>query len=171
MYYLAFHLPYYATRSSADPVLDLRHDANGRPLRKATDVSFLDPERKNKAFMYSAHTSCVINGLDLQIWVAYMFVDNFFDGELASDSVQRIERLRQEDDYMVDYDPFTSDSDHLKEPISDPRELFVCALNSRLNKVKLEWVKTVGILQKSLEVYEPIIVSISMPVSHMGAHA
>jgi hypothetical protein len=158
IYQLAFHLPYFASRSSTTPVLDHRHGKNDKPLRRTIDVSFLDPKGNRKAFMYPAHISCVIAGSDLERWVAYMFVDNFFDSDDASDSVQYIEQIRRNDEYTLNYDPFTRGLKNANEPIRDPRGVFVRALRIRLDQIKHEWTQTVTKLQQSFEDYEPIIV-------------
>lgn len=87
-----------------------------------------------------------------------MFVDNFFDSETASDSVQFIEQIRQDDEYMLSYDPFTRGLTNTNESVGDPRGVFVRTLRIRLNQIKHEWTQTVAILRQSFEEYEPVLV-------------
>lgn len=87
-----------------------------------------------------------------------MFVDNFFDSDSARDSVQFIERLRKNDEYMISYDPFTRGLKNANEPVRDPRGVFVRALRIRLDQIKHEWNQTVAILRQSFVEYEPVLV-------------
>ncbi len=82
---LSLHLPYYAWRCSSNPKADPRHDRRNHPLRHHRDVSFLNCEG-GKAFLYEAQISFVLAGIDEWRWVAYCFVDSYFDedGENAA---------------------------------------------------------------------------------------
>ncbi|KAK5459601.1 hypothetical protein LTS15_003730 [Exophiala xenobiotica] len=82
---LSLHLPYYAWRCSSNPKADPRHDRRNNPLRHHRDVSLLNCEGGN-AFLYEAQISFVLAGVDEWRWVAYCFVDSYFDedGENAA---------------------------------------------------------------------------------------
>src|ERR1700761_3946431 len=83
MFQLAFHLPYYAWRSTATPRYDHRRFANGDHLRHVQDISFLDWDdskgSNRSSYLYESQISCVVAGSDNWTWVAYCFVDTYFD--------------------------------------------------------------------------------------------
>lgn len=99
-----------------------------------------------------------------------MFVDNFFDSDSASDSVHFIERIRQNDEYIVSYDPFTRGLKNTNEPVGDPRGVFVRALRIRLDQIKHEWTQTVAIVRQSFGEYEPVLVCYPQTYVPFRAH-
>jgi hypothetical protein len=87
MFQFEVHLPYFVWRRKENH--DHRRDANGSPLRKTQNVSFLNWKNPDRSgFLYEAQISCVVSGRDQYRWLAYCFVDNYFDaGEEERESV------------------------------------------------------------------------------------
>ncbi|KIW64942.1 hypothetical protein PV04_07242 [Phialophora macrospora] len=162
IYQLAFHLPYYAWRSSSRPHENHRRDSDAQPLRQSLDVSFLNPENPLKAYLHPAHISCVITGPDHRRWSAYTFIDTYFDSDSdpdsdsARDSVQYIEQLRRNDDYIVYFDPFTRGFTDADRPVWDPMDFFLLVLRIRLDQIHLEWTQIKDRLQESFENHESV---------------
>lgn len=154
MFQLAFHLPYYVWRSSQKVCEDHRRDANANPLRQSRDVSFLDWKGSGPpSFLYEAQISCVIAGSDESRYVAYCFVDTYFDAaEEAKESV-----LSYHEDSLVDQgmraDPFTFGVINADEPIQKPREYFLMVFRIRIDQIKREWQQVVAKMQQSIREY------------------
>ena len=123
-------------------------------------MSFLDPGNNQKIYLHQAHASCVITGSDLRRWVAFSFIDTYFDfdSDSARDSVQYIEQLRRDDDYDVYYDPFTRGFTDADKPIWDPMEFFSLVYRIRLDQINHEWTKVVTRLGESFKKYELMLV-------------
>ena len=144
MFDLSFHLPFYAGRRSPQPQEDHRRDANNKPLRKAIDVSFLSPrDDESLNYFYEGQVSCTISGVNAFIWVAYCFVDTYFDrGSEERETLRKYheEREGEEGDNM---DPLTKGTQPANYPIWDPRAYFLIVLRSRLVQVTREWERVV----------------------------
>lgn len=136
-------------------MFDQRYDRKGKRLTEAIDVSFLDPNESEMAFMYSAQISCVITGSDMHRPTAYMFVDNIFDFQ---DSVQYFEHLRKDAEYFVHYDLFSRGFSDADRPIEDPEELFWFRLRIRMDQISNERTQNVAKLQQSFEKHGPVLV-------------
>ncbi|KAK5053737.1 hypothetical protein LTR84_001698 [Exophiala bonariae] len=159
VYQLAFHLPYYAWRSTTTPRLGAKLEGGDTNMSeaipaKSLDVSFLAPTKGEKAFMHFAQVSCVVTGVDRLISTVYMFVENEFDDE---DSVEHIEQLRNEADYSVTYDPLTRGMLDADQPVADPEALFVLLLRIRMDQINNEYSQIIGKLAKSFENYGPLL--------------
>ena len=154
MFHLAFHLPYYVWRGSKKAHEDHRRDANASPLRQSQDVSFLSwKNSESPGFLYEAQISCVVAGSDEWRWVAYCFVDTYFDAaEEAKETV-----LSYHEDSLVDQgmraDPFTFGVADADNPIQKPREYFLMVLHIRIDQVKREWQQVVAKVQQSIREY------------------
>jgi hypothetical protein len=157
MFQLAFHLPYYVWRSSQKPCEDYRRDANVTPLRQSQDVSFLNWKSSGSSdFLYEAQISCVVAGSDEWRWVAYCFVDTYFDtDEEAKETV-----LSYHEDSLVTEgiraDPLTFGVISADDPIRKPREYFLMILQIRINQVKREWQQVVEKMYQSVHEYEQV---------------
>jgi hypothetical protein len=157
MFQLAFHLPYYVWRSSQKPCQDHRQFANGDPLRHSRDVSFLNWKTcGSSGFLYEAQISCVVAGPDEWRWVAYCFVDTYFDGvEEAKETV-----LSYHEDSLADegmrVDPLTYGVVNPDNPIQDPREYFLMVFRIRIDQVKREWQQVVEKVYQSIREYEQV---------------
>ena len=113
-------------------------------------MSFLDPGNPEQAVINQAHISCVVTGTDLQRWVAYKFIDSYYD-PAAIDSVEYVELQRGDDTDSLCHDPFTRGTTDANEPVWDPLEFFFLLLNIRLDQIKHEWQNIVAKLQESSE--------------------
>jgi hypothetical protein len=157
MFQLAFHLPYYVWRSSQKLRKDHRQYANGDPLRHSRDVSFLNWKTcGSSGFLYEAQISCVVAGSDEWRWVAYCFVDTYFDAdEEGKETV-----LSYHEDSLggegIRADPFTFGITSADTPIQKPREYFLMVFGIRLNQVKREWQQVVEKMYQSIREYEQV---------------
>jgi hypothetical protein len=154
MFQLAFHLPYYVWRSSQKPCEDHRRDANASPLRQSRDVSFLNWKSSGSSgFLYEAQISCVVAGSDEWRWVAYCFVDTYFDA--AEDAKETVQSYHE--DSLVEEgmraDPFTYGITSADNPIQKPKEYFLMVFRIRIAQVKREWQKLVAKVQQSIREY------------------
>ena len=154
MFQLSFHLPYYVWRGSQKACEDHRRDANASPLRQSHDVSFLSWKScGSPGFLYEAQISCVVAGSDEWRWVAYCFVDTYFDAaEEAKESV-----LSYHEDSLADEgmraDPFTFGITNADNPIQKPKEYFLMVFRIRIDQVKREWQQVVAKVQQSIREY------------------
>ena len=156
MFQLAFHLPYYAWRSSQKSYEDHRQYANGDPLRHSQDISFLNWKAcGSSSFLYEAQISCVLAGSDDWRWVAYCFVDTYFDAlEEARESV-----LSYHEDSLSNgmrADPLTFGVASADDPIQKPREYFLMVFRIRIDQVKREWQQVVAKVQQSVREYAQV---------------
>jgi hypothetical protein len=155
MFQLAFHLPYYVWRSSQKPCEDHRQYANGDPLRHSRDVSFLNWKTcGSSGVLYEAQISIVVAGSDEWRWIAYCFVDTYFD----ADKEVRETVLSYHDDSQADLgmsvDPFTRGQTDLNKPISNPREYFLMVVRFRINQAKCELQQVVEKMYQGFREYE-----------------
>ncbi|KAH8752719.1 hypothetical protein F5882DRAFT_385800 [Hyaloscypha sp. PMI_1271] len=156
MFQLAFHLPYYAWRTSQSACEDHRQDANASPLRQSLDISLLNPKSsKSSNFLYEAQISCVVAGSDEYRWVAYCFVDTYFDIGEANETVQSYHEDSLADEGMFT-DPFTFGERDADDPIQKPREYFLEVFRVRIDQVKCEWEQVVANVQENIRKYVPI---------------
>jgi hypothetical protein len=165
MFQLAFHLPYYVWRDSKNKCAceDPRRDENARPLRKTRDVSFLDwTNTRPSSFLYEAQISCLVAGTDESRWIAYGFVDTYFEAvDEGKETVQSYDEDGQdEDDEGMCADPLTYGTCAADKPIWNPREYFLVVLQTRLRQVKSEWQNVVAKMQGSVREYVSLITSI-----------
>jgi hypothetical protein len=157
MFQLAFHLPYYVWRRSKVAQEDPRRNANAKPLRQSRDISFLNWESSGPSdFLYEAQISCVVAGTDHWRWVAYGFVDNYFDPtEEGKETLQSYHEDGELEEGMR-ADPFTYGIDDADNPIQDPRQYFLRVFQIRIEQVKSEWHQVVANLQQSIREYDQV---------------
>ena len=154
MFQLAFHLPYYVWRGSQKACEDHRRDTNASPLRQSQDVSFLNWKSSGSpGFLYEAQISFVVAGSDEWRWVAYCFVDTYFDtAEEAKETV-----LSYHEDSLVAEgmraDPLTFGVANADDPIQNPKKYFLRVFQIRINQVKREWQNVVAKVQQSIREY------------------
>jgi hypothetical protein len=156
MFQFAVHLPYFVWRRKE--CQDHRRDVNGSPLRKTQNISFLNwknPERSS--FLYEAQISCVVSGRDQYRWLAYCFVDSYFD---APKEEERESVLSYHEDSLGEYgtlmDPLTNGSSSEDQPIERPREYFLVVLRTRLGQVEREWQQVIVQVEQSIREYEEV---------------
>ncbi|KIX10230.1 uncharacterized protein Z518_01311 [Rhinocladiella mackenziei CBS 650.93] len=157
VFQLAFHLPYYAWRDTNIPIEDHRRDSRGEPMRELHDVSFLNCKSDAlHSFIYEAQISCVVAGSDVWRWVAYCFVDSYFDG---NDDAQETVMAYYEDSQIdggVLMDPCTVGSSPLCANIEDPWEWFLLVFRCRLDQIRSEWRQVVWKVRQSIRDYEKV---------------
>ncbi|KAM6528958.1 hypothetical protein FALCPG4_009910 [Fusarium falciforme] len=149
---LAFDLPYYAFRVAPchNPPRDprKRKSAAGGALRNITDLSFLVRKPKSpvppttKAYLCEVQTTVLISGSDPWRWVAYCFVDTYFESEDKRESVDAYDEeveIDEESHVHFQPDPFTTAESDANLPVLNPREYFLIVLESRLRQARDEW--------------------------------
>ena len=156
MFQFALHLPYYAWRRKECE--DHRRDANGSPLRRTQNVSFLNwKSSASSGFLYEAHISCVVSGRDQdRCWLSFCFVDSYFD----ADEEERESVLSYHEDSLGEHgtlmDPLTRGYSSEGQPIERPREYFLVVLLNRLGQVQREWQQVVAKVEQSIREYEEV---------------
>jgi hypothetical protein len=157
MFQLAFHLPYFAWRSSQKPCEDHRQYANGDPLRHSRDVTFLNWKTCGPSgFLYEAQISCVVAGSDQWRWVAYCFVDTYFDAvDEGKETVLSYHKDSLGDEGM-NADPFTYGVADADKPIRNPREYFLMVFRIRIKQITREWQQVVEKVSQSIREYEQV---------------
>jgi hypothetical protein len=97
--------------------------------------------------------TCVIVGLTDQCWIAYFFIDTYFEDMGAETVLEAQYRSHLEQGYRTD--PLMGsgnvDADH---PIWDSRKYFLTALYHRLQQMKSEWEHLVEEVVKSMDQHE-----------------
>ena len=152
MFQIFFHLPYYAWREQLSE--DQRRYKDGQAFRRCEDVSFLSWKTSDSpGYLHEAQISCVVAGLDDRRWVAYCFVDTYFDGEGRETVLQYHEESVAGGELT---DPLTYGVNRPAHSIQDPEEYFLIVFRIRLNQVKREWQKVVGKLKQSIRENEPV---------------
>jgi hypothetical protein len=154
MFQLAFHIPFYAWRVSDKAREDHRLDANASRLRQSRDVSFLNWKgSRSTDFLYEAQISCLVAGSDESRWVAYGFVDTYFDD--ADEAKETVEEYHE--DFVKDgglhVDPLTFGVMDAEKAIPTPREYFLFIFQIRIAQVKREWEQVVAKIQESVREY------------------
>ena len=155
MFQIAFHLPYYAWREKRCE--DQRRYGTGDILRRCEDVSFLDWKNPDRSgYLHEAQISCVVAGRDIWRWVAYCFVDTYFDpvGEGKESALQY--HKDSLGDQCVLMDPLTYGVNRADDPIQDPKEYFLTVFRIRLAQVKREWQQVVEKVKQSIREYEQV---------------
>ncbi|KAI8716026.1 hypothetical protein NCS52_01112100 [Fusarium sp. LHS14.1] len=162
---LAFDLPSYAFRVTPghSPPRDLRkrRSTENGALRKITDLSFLVRKPKSpappttKAFLCEVQTTVLISGSDPWRWVAYCFVDTYFEGEDKRESVDAYDEVEIDDEshMCIQPDPFTTAESDANQPVLNPREYFLVVLESRLRHVRDEWHTLISNMGDSIHEY------------------
>jgi len=155
MFELCFHLPVLLCRASA--TTDHRKYENGKPLRQTKDISFLNWEAGlPSGFLYEAMVSCVVAGLHEHNWVAYCFVDTYFDGsDDRRETVLEYHKDKVSEDGM-NMDPLTYGNCDAEDPIWDPREYFLRVCFHRLSPMVREWELLIAQVEDSFEAYEQV---------------
>jgi hypothetical protein len=172
-FHMAFHLPYFAWRTSSEPAADSREviepriHPEPRPLRKTYELEFLGLDLPDsRCFIYEAQISVVIAVSTAKSWVAYVCSESYFDSE------ENVENYDDDDhtEGSLGVDPGTFgqlQSDQIPE---EPRVYFMWCLVYRLRQVNDEWLLVMTMLQKSVSraehVYGPYNDSVAEGSSH-----
>jgi hypothetical protein len=149
---LSFHLPFFALRDHPLPK-DSPRKVQGKPLRRWRDLSFLrtqtsGSESEERYGIYEAEISCVVAGSDNWRWIAFAFVDTYFDGGESDDSV-----MWYGCEEAIHLDPILAGNLDANMPIWKPREYFMKVFEIRILQVIKEWDFLVLTVKRSIEVY------------------
>ncbi|KAK5200226.1 hypothetical protein LTR96_008691 [Exophiala xenobiotica] len=153
MFELSFHIPGLLCRPSQ--TTDHRRFKNGEPLRRRNDISFLNWEDGLPAeFLYENQVSCVIAGLHEHNWVAYCFVDTYFDGgNERRETVAEYHKDKVSEDGM-NTDPLTYGTCDADKPLWDPRKYFLTVYLHRTTPVIREWLLLIEKIEHGFRIYE-----------------
>ncbi|KAK4194698.1 hypothetical protein QBC40DRAFT_301885 [Triangularia verruculosa] len=145
---ISFHLPFFAWRSKV--LTDRRLGAEGRPLRKSIDISFLcDLVANGEAHVHEALFSCMVAGVDNRHWTVYGFFDTYHDGSDSKHDVRFYEPASDE----IPEDPLTGGRYASDRPLFNAREYYLRIMMCCVAEVKSEWQNTGKILVKALKPY------------------
>lgn len=147
MFELAFHLPFRASRPSRD----------GEQPEDSRDVSFLDLEGRESAFMVRASYSCAVAGVDNWRWTAYCLIDTQHD-EYSDNSDDRESADTHFSDIQSSGNPPVNPCGNGKffDPGPEPRYFFLRTLQVRLTMVRDEWMQIVQQLEASIHQYKMV---------------
>ncbi|RYP15963.1 hypothetical protein DL765_005403 [Monosporascus sp. GIB2] len=159
LYALEFHLPFYALRRHRKTLRDLRTRRTGEPLRQSKDITFLRTlleknDNSGNDIIYQAKVSCLVSGWDRYSWVAYMFIDLYFEESHVDEDLESIADYEQHlSDHEVRLDPFTAGETTSHAALREPREYFLQVLAVRLSKIKHEWEHLVLHIEEAIDTY------------------
>jgi hypothetical protein len=100
--------------------------------------------------------SCLVTGEDESRWVAYGFIDTYFD---AIDGVKETVEAYHEDAVTeggINADPLTFGVFDAEKTIQTPREYFLTVLRVRIAQVTREWERVVAKVGQSIREYEQV---------------
>lgn len=143
---LEFHLQFYVWCEGGPQFRDFRKKRNGKPLRQSRQPYYLKlgDENEPQVHIYETQVSCLIAGIDEDSWVAYQFVDTYYQGEKP---------LAQDEEHGVKPDPLTGGLFDANLPIWTPREYFLIVYECRLKQVRHAMHNLVARLFLRLEPY------------------
>lgn len=132
-------------------IKDKRKRGNGKLLRRSFALRCLDDEENENLFgihIHEAQISCLISGLDHDSWVAYLFIDTYYQGQ---ESYESVEYYHSQEDFEPD--PFTAGTMDSNLPIWAPREYFLTVYECRLKQMRHALHNLVSRLILKLEPY------------------
>jgi hypothetical protein len=157
MFQLAFHIPFFVWRMSNKLCEDSRLDANANRLRQCRDVSLLNWKSSGPSdFLYEAQMSCLVAGEDESRWVAYGFIDTYFDA--INETKETVEAYHK-DAIMeggINADPLTLSVINAEKTKQTPREYFLMVFQIRIAQAKREWEQVVAKVGQSICEYEQV---------------
>lgn len=103
--------------------------------------------------IYEAKISCLVSGWDSFSWIAYMFIDLYFEECLVDEDLESINDYEQCHREGVNSDPFTAAETTTNASLDDPREYFLQVFAIRLRKVKNEWEHLVLYIEMTMKAY------------------
>jgi len=170
---MVFHLKFPVWRKVIDIRKDERKAHNGVPLRKRTDLSFLDEIDGNEAVLYEAQASCAVTYNQFKTnWVVWSLIDDCFEPENEDNESSLLhyeksscpagpgsdlgdismDTLELDDAGCVDEecDPLTIGHSPVDKLPPDPREYFCLIWKYRAGYIWEEWHNTVDNLESSI---------------------
>jgi hypothetical protein len=147
MFHLELHLPYFALRQSTKPA-----GFHARGKRQCIDLSFLtgcsnSGPSQPRYKIFEAQISFVISGWEDSRWVAWSFIDNYFEKE---------EELLDIDGYPYECfveDPIVKGQLDQNDPFANPREYFLMFLKVRSEQILQEWECVVHSVRRNVKRY------------------
>ena len=147
MFQLELHLPYLALRQSTKPA-----GSHAGRKRQCIDLSFLtrpsnSESSQSRYKIFEAQFSFVISGWEDSRWVAWSFIDNYFEEE---------EELLDIDGYPYDRfaeDPISKGEVDQNKPLANPREYFLMILMVRSERILEEWEYVVQSVKRNIKRY------------------
>jgi hypothetical protein len=122
---------------------DTRTKPDGKPLRESRVLPSLsqspnESKSTNKLYcLYEAQTSVAVTGIDHWVWVAYCFVDTYFE---SKNMVEWYDKLTGTNGRIRGRaDPFAAGHIDAGKPIRTPREYFFKVFEIRTNEILKEW--------------------------------
>lgn len=148
---MEFHLQFYVWREEDVLREDPRKKKSDKPLRRSFRLHYIDEEGSegvSQVCIYEAQISCLVAGLDNHSWMAYLFIDTYYQEDSSSESVRYYNS--QED---LRTDPLAAGTVDSDLPIWTPREYFLVVYECRLKQVKHALQNLVSRLLLKLEPY------------------
>lgn len=143
-------LPFFALRSHRRLHRDQRQTPDGKPLRKSwtlgpTPASSSLPQRDAgySWCLYEAQISCIVAGIDDQVWTTIATVDTYFDRNASKDSIDYLRRKNSGGPFDLIYrgkggcDPNQVDA----------REYFLEVLSRWIERTRLEYEHVVSTME------------------------
>ncbi|KAF5646366.1 transcription factor SEF1 [Fusarium sp. NRRL 52700] len=129
-----------------DPGLGNWKKRNGKPLHQSRQPYYLKlgADNEPQVHIYETQVSCLVAGIDEDSWVAYQFVDTYYQGKKP---------LAQDEQHGVKPDPLTGGLFDANLPIWTPREYFLIVYECRLKQVRHAMHNLVTRLFLRLELY------------------
>lgn len=111
--------------------------------------------------------SCLVSGTDEWRWVAYGFIDNYFDSE--DDGKETVQQYHYDSigKNGMRADPLTFGTCDSEKPIWNPRLYFLVVLKTRLHQIKNEWHQVVSKVEESIWEY----INVSFPFLDVVDHS
>jgi hypothetical protein len=140
-------------RESKELFKDTRKKFDGKPLRQSWDLPLL-PGSMNASTstdrchsLYEAKISVAVAGIDRSVWIAYGFVDTYFESD---ESVDRYHRWKGRRGWA---DPLADGQIDADNPIWTPREYFLKVFEIRINQIRKEWHWIIDKMEDEVEQY------------------
>ncbi|KAH6876357.1 hypothetical protein B0T10DRAFT_585437 [Thelonectria olida] len=149
---LDLHLPFFVWIERETPFEDQRRTADGKSLRKVTDVSFLSRapvDSVTRDYLCEAQLSVMVMGLDNRRWTAYGFIDTYF----APDSSEDAMAFNDEDMIDIKPDPLARGILDHNLPLLDPMDYFLAVLETRMVQLEQEWRDLTNQVELKVERY------------------
>ncbi|KAL2426527.1 hypothetical protein ABEF95_001472 [Exophiala dermatitidis] len=156
LFRLEAHLPFKVWKQSPEVCVDQRTGRNGKPLRKATDVTFLNLEpNPTPEYLYDCHLSFVVVGPNERVWTAYLLEDKYFHG--LEDRYNLSEYFEASQDLNgVPLDPLSNGNLSADFPIRTPREYFIAVFRPHTQQLERFWKQVSDRVSKSIDDYEKL---------------
>ncbi|KPM35931.1 hypothetical protein AK830_g10661, partial [Neonectria ditissima] len=148
---LEFHLQFCVWKEEEELQEDTRRKQGGEPFRRAHRLRYLESQEHDQSFsanIYEAQISCLVTGLDHDSWVAYLFIDTYYQGKKSHESV---EHYGSQQDFRQD--PLTAGTGDADIPTWTPREYFLPVYEARLGQMKHATHNIIASLLGKLEPY------------------